>query len=154
MNQRRSVRQWVGATLVAVGAFAGLIWVLFVVQPGQVPTAGNAALTFIGHLGPPSTDVSVAHGMLCRGEQERLLHDGFVASGGDDYAVLGGAGARGSGAEHSPLETLEGGVQSTWVEYDIGPVEDLSTWRLYMLRERRWWQTKGNWKVCGIERRS
>lgn len=27
------------------------------------------------------------------------------------------------------------------------------TWRIYLKREREWWEIKGKWAICGIEQR-
>lgn len=105
-------------------------------------------------IGRSSDEIASAYELLCQSEKNRLSATEFVQTGGGDYSVLGNAGARGAGAQYPDEETLEHPIEEAWIDYDIQGDEDRELWRLHLTRERAWWQTTGDWTVCGIEART
>lgn len=64
--------------------------------------------------------------------------------------MLAGTGANGVDSQYPDGETLEGGISEAWWDFEVHR-EGLEIWRVHLLREREWWEFKGDWKVCGIE---
>ena len=133
--------------VIAVGAF-----ILYIAAP--VKSAGNAGIEFVIGLGDDPDDLNQAFDRLCESEQGRIGMDQFLETDGAEYTVLADAGAVGAAAQYpDDAETLNADVQQAWKEYEITTVEGQETWRLQLVRERDWWEIKGDWKICGIEQR-
>lgn len=133
--------------VIAVGAL-----ILYMEAP--VKSAGNTGIWFIAQLegfrGGDEPDFQ----QLCSTEQERIGRDQFIETGGAEYSVLANVGAVGAAAQYpDDAETLSSDIQQAWEEYEITTTDGEQTWRIYLNREREWWQIKGDWKICGIERR-
>lgn len=134
--------------VIAIGAL-----ILYMAAP--VNSAGNSGIWFIAEIEGFRGGPQEAYDRLCSREQDRIGRERFLETGGAEYAVLADAGAVGAAAQYSDdAETLEADVEQAWVEYEITTVDGQQTWRLQLLRERDWWEFKGDWKVCGIEQRS
>jgi hypothetical protein len=117
-----------------------------------VNTAGNVALRFIADLEPLNqADIEMSFATLCESEQERIGVDAFVDTRGAEYSALGNFGVVGAATQYPETDTLQRNITEAWVEFDVTKGNVIETWRLYMIRERDWWEWKGDWKVCGIE---
>ena len=126
--------------------------ILFMAAP--VNSAGNTGIWFIAELEGFRGGPDEAYERLCSSEQDRVGQEHFFATGGAEYSVLANAGAVGATAQYpDDTETLSSDIQQTWKEYEIATTDGEATWRLYLIRERNWWEIKGEWKICGIEQR-
>ena len=133
--------------VIAVGAL-----ILYIAAP--VNSAGNTGIWFIAEIEGFRGGPEEAYDRLCSSEQERIERERFLETGGADYTVLANAGAVGAAAQYpDDSETLNADIRQAWKEYEITTSEGGQTWRLHLTRERDWWEFKGDWKICGIERR-
>lgn len=149
--ERPSWFRWTVRILAFIVITLGAL-ILFMAAP--VNSAGNTGIWFIAELEGFRGGPEEAYERLCTSEQDRIGGEQFFASGGAEYAVLANAGAVGATAQYpDDTETLSSDIQQAWKEYEITTADGEATWRLYLIRERDWWEIKGEWKICGIEQR-
>lgn len=144
-----------GWTVRALALVVILIGALILWWAQPVETAGNTGIDFIGEMGNhPQANPEEAYDMLCAAEKDRLDQAQFLASDFGEYSALASRGAVGAAKQHPPLDTLSRDIETAWVEYEIQDGDTVETWRLNLVREREWWDWRGDWKVCGIEFRN
>lgn len=126
---------------------------LWSIQP--VETAGNTGIWFLLDLGTHSqADPEDAYDRLCLAEKARLDQTQFLEREFGEYSALAARGAVGAAKQYPELETLSRDIQAAWVEYEVQDGDTIETWRLNLVRERKWWDSRGDWKICGIEFRN
>ena len=126
--------------------------ILFIASP--VNSAGNTGIWFIAEVEGFRGGPEEAYDRLCSSEKDRVGMEQFLETEGAEYSVLANAGAVGAAAQYpDDAETLNADIRQAWNEYEISTVNGQETWRLQLVRERDWWEIKGDWKICGLEQR-
>ena len=145
---------WFRWTIRALALIVITVGVLILWMAAPVNSAGNTGIWFISELQGFREGPEAAYDRLCISEQERIGRERFFASGGAEYSVLANSGAAGARAQYpDDTQTLSSNIQQTWKEYEITTSDGEQTWRLYLERERDWWEFEGAWTICGIEQR-
>lgn len=144
-----------GWTVRALAVILILIGGVFLWSIRPVETAGNTGIWFLLDLGTHAqADPEEAYDRLCAAEKARLDRAQFTASDFGEYSALAARGAVGAETQYPELDTLNRDIQAAWVEHEVQDGDIIETWRLNLVRERKWWDWRGDWKICGIEFRN